>query len=153
MMNANTSEPFYPAAYKNVLAVGSTNPDDTRTAPFFWAAGSGSNYGSNISVVAPGNYIYNLSDDGYNTCWGGTSQAAPLVTGVASLLIAQNPAISALAIKQIICSTADDQVGKPSEDTPGWDQYYGYGRINAEKALEEGARLLMRSDSSVHTSE
>jgi len=35
----------------------------------------------------------------------------------------------------LIEKTAEDKVGDPSEDTPGWDQYYGYGRINAHNAL------------------
>jgi thermitase len=64
-MNFNNNTPYYPAAYSaaypNVIAVGSTNPNDSRTAPFFWSATSGSNYGSHINVVAPGNYIYSFT--------------------------------------------------------------------------------------------
>ncbi len=37
-------------------------------------------------------------------------------------------------IKHIIESTAEDGVGD-SRDIPGWDKYYGYGRINAYQAL------------------
>ena len=59
MMNFNNNVAYYPAAYSatydNVIAVGSTNPDDHRTAPFFWDASSGSNYGTHLNVVAPGN--------------------------------------------------------------------------------------------------
>lgn len=138
MMNNNNSEINFPAGYPEVIAVGATNPDDTRSSPFFWSETSGSSYGEHISVVAPGNYIFSISNklpDPYNRYWGGTSQAAPHVSGLASLLIAQNPNLTPQEIKQIIESSADDQVGNPNEDTPGFDIYYGHGRINALKAL------------------
>lgn len=138
MMNTNSNTVFYPAAYPGVIAVGSTNPDDKRTYPFFWDPLSGSNYGSYISVVAPGNYIYGLdykSNINYSSYWGGTSQATPAVTGIAALILAQNPALTPAQIKTVIQNTSEDQVGDPAEDTPGWDQYYGYGRVNAFRAL------------------
>lgn len=138
MMNTNSNNVYYPAAYPGVIAVGATNPDDKRSHPFFWSATSGSNYGSHISVVAPGNYIYGLdylSNTNYGYYWGGTSQATPLVSGLSALLLAQNPAMTPAQIKSVIQTTAEDQVGDPAEDTPGWDQYYGYGRINAHNAL------------------
>jgi len=95
--------------------------------------------GPHISVVAPGNYIYGLdyqSNTNYGTYWGGTSQATPHVAGLASLLRAQNPGKTPAQIKTIIENSAEDQVGEPVEDTPGWDQYYGWGRVNAYAALQ-----------------
>jgi len=147
MMNTNNNTVFYPSAYPGVIAVGSTNPDDKRSHPFFWSSTSGSNYGSHISVVAPGNYIYGLdyqSNTSYNSYWGGTSQATPHVCGLASLLLAQNPALTPAEIKNLIQSTAEDLVGDPVEDTPGWDQYYGYGRINAYQALLQVSEVSER---------
>jgi len=138
MMNYNSAATYYAAGFPGVIAVGSTNPNDQRSNPFFWSATSGSNYGKHISVVAPGNYIYglnHLSNTNYNYYWGGTSQATPHVAGLASLLLSANPNLSPAQIKSIIERTAVDQVGNPLEDTPGWDQYYGFGRINAHKAL------------------
>jgi thermitase len=138
MMNANSNAPFYPAAFPGVIAVGSTNANDNRTNPFFWSATSGSCYGSHISVVAPGNFIYGLdyqSNTNFNNYWGGTSQAAPHVAGLAALLLAQDSTRTPTQIKSIIESTSEDQVGNPIEDILGWDQYYGYGRINAFNAL------------------
>ncbi len=143
MMNTNNSVSYYPARYSlnfsNVVAVGSTNPDDTRTAPFFWSATSGSNYGSHINVVAPGNYIYGLNhtnNTNSTTYWGGTSQATPLVAGIASLLFAQNPSLTPLQVRTILQNTAVDEIGVSSEDLPGFDHYMGYGRVNAHAALQ-----------------
>ena len=138
MMNENNNTTFYPAGYQNTIAVGATNPNDERSAPFFWSTTSGSNYGNHIDVVAPGNYIYGLdhqSDTNYNFYWGGTSQAAPLVTGLSSLLLAQDADKTPDDIRSIIRSTAEDQLGNISEDISGFDIYYGYGRVNAYEAL------------------
>lgn len=137
MMNTNNNVSYYPASYESTIAVGSTNPNDERSNPFFW--GGGSNFGNHIDVVAPGNYIYGLSynsDNNFNSYWGGTSQATPLVAGICSLLMSKDPDITPEEIRTILRNTAADQVGKKSEDTPGFDIYYGYGRVNAHKALK-----------------
>jgi subtilisin family serine protease len=144
MMNDNTNAPRYPAALDNVLSVGSTDPDDTRTRPFFWASDSGSNWGPHIDLVAPGNYIYGLHPrqfSNFNTYWGGTSQAAPHVAGVATLLLAQDNTRTPADLIELITSTADDVVGD-ADDVPGYDLYYGHGRLNAYRALEAGAALV-----------
>jgi subtilisin family serine protease len=139
MGNDNSNTVYYPAAYPNVIAVGAVDTDDTRCVPPDWQPFGmqfgGSNYGSHIDVVAPGNWIYStVWNDNYQY-WAGTSMAAPYVSGLAALLFAQVPSLTNAQIYHIITSTANDQVGKPSEDTLGWDQYYGYGRINAQQAL------------------
>ncbi len=138
MGNDNSETPSYPAAYPGVIAVGSIDGDGNRTHPFFWNPNSGSNFGSHISVGAPGNYIYGLdnnSNTNYNYYWGGTSQAAPHVAGVVGLMLAKDPTLTPGQIKVILESTARDQIGDPSEDVPGWDKYYGYGLIDAFEAL------------------
>ena len=138
MGNDNNNTIQYPAGYQYTIAVGSTNANDERSTPFFWSATSGSSYGGHIDVVAPGNFIYGLdyqSNTNYNSYWGGTSQATPLVTGLASLLLAQDPNRLPYDIRTIIRNTAEDQVGNMSEDIFGFDNYYGYGRINAHQAL------------------
>ncbi len=138
MSNTNSNTIRYPAGYPGVIAVGATNSNDLRSSPFYWGEGSGSSYGSHISVVAPGNFIFSLyyqSDTSYNYYGGGTSMAAPHVSGLASLLLAQDPNRTPQQIKSIIEATAEDQVGDPIVDIPGWDQYYGHGRINAFNAL------------------
>ncbi len=144
MMNFNTDQTYYPAGYSssypNIIAVGATNPDDQRTAPFFWSATSGSSYGNHINVVAPGNFIYglsNTSNTSSSSYWGGTSQATPLVASIASLMLAHNPNLSPNQVREILQNTAQDQVGNPAEDVAGFDQYMGHGRVNAYAALQQ----------------
>ena len=60
----------------------------------------------------------------------GTSFSAPLVTGLASLMIANDPTLTNQQVMNIIKSTARD-VG-----TPGVDQFTGYGIIDARAALK-----------------
>ena len=138
MMNFNDQVSYYPAALAKTIAVGSTDANDERTAPFFWSSTSGSNFGTHIDVVAPGNYIYGLdesSNTNYDSYWGGTSQAAPLVCGVAALLKAQDTGRSVEDIRNILQLTAEDEVGRTNEDVQGFDIYHGWGRVNAYQAL------------------
>ncbi len=128
----------YPARYENAIAAGSTNPDDSRSAPFFWSDSSGSNFGPEIDYVAPGNYIYGAnfsSDTNYNSYWGGTSQAAPHIAGVISLMLSIDPSLTIDQINEILINTSEDMVGPSNEDTPGFDNFFGHGRINARDAL------------------
>src|SRR5690606_11507258 len=138
MMNFNSNVPYYPAAFPQVIAVGSTDPDDKRRSSFYWDHYSGSNYGNLIDVVAPGNFIYGLShwsNTDYDGYWGGTSQATPLVAGIVTLMLSIEPNLTVEEIRTILRTTAQDQVGRSWEDTPGFDPYHGAGRVNAYQAL------------------
>jgi subtilisin family serine protease len=139
MMNKNNGDNYYPASFRNVLAVGATDVDDCRCKQFTW--GGGSNWGKHIAVIAPGNRIYGLDyKDNYNfdVYWSGTSQATAITSGLASLLWGQDRSRTNIEIKEIITSTAKDLVGDPREDTPAWDEFYGYGRIDMYEALTYG---------------
>ncbi len=135
------ADTIFPAAYPDsigLLVVGATGPDDRRSNPFLGNPQyGGSNHTINIDVTAPGDYILtldNLTNNQFYTV-GGTSAAAAHVTGLAALLKSQNPSLIPDSIAAIIKRTADDQVGDPLEDIQGFDRYYGYGRVNAERAL------------------
>ncbi len=59
----------------------------------------------------------------------GTSFAAPLVSGVASLVLARNSLLSPPELRRILQTTARDL------GPPGWDPEYGYGMVNAFNAV------------------
>ncbi|MEM7530856.1 MAG: S8 family serine peptidase [Chloroflexota bacterium] len=134
--NENSSKPFYPAAYtqtyENVISVSATDQYDQK-----WSL---SNFGDTIDVSAPGNIIYNAFYDLDNFYGGyifmsGTSMATPHVAGLAGLLLSQKPERTSTDLKQVIIDTAVD-LGEP-----GWDQYFGNGRIDALAALQAGAQV------------
>ena len=122
--NNNVSDPFYPAAYDNVIGVSGTDQNDAKAS---W-----SNYGPQVSVAAPGVSIYSTYWNSGSTYahMSGTSMAAPHVAGLAALLFAQDGTRSSATVRSLIEDNADDL------GDAGWDQYYGYGRINAYRALE-----------------
>lgn len=139
MMNKNNGDTYYPASFPEVMAVGATDTDDNRCKEFTW--GGGSNWGKHIAVVAPGNRIYGLDfKDSYNydVYWSGTSQATAFVSGIAAILLGQDNSRKNSELEDIIIKTAIDQVGDSREDTPGWDEYYGYGRVDLYAALTYG---------------
>lgn len=129
-MNEGARQPFYPAAYDTPLAVGATNAADQRAPTFSW--GGGSNYGSHIDLVAPGNRM--LGPDGFT--WSGTSQATAIASGAAGLLLSADPSLTPEALAELLTQSAEDGVGSPLEDTPGFDIYHGHGRLNIHRALE-----------------
>ncbi len=149
--NDNATPVLFPARYEPVIAVGSSSPNDHRTEHFLGIdSAGGSNYGPSLDVLAPGDYIIitrHNSDSDYIYQNAGTSFAAPMVSGLAALLFAQKPLRSVAEVRAAILETADDQVGNPAEDTPGWDQYYGYGRVNAFEALRREAPVTSTSQS------
>jgi hypothetical protein len=85
-------------------------------------------------VAAPSPTVSTWPDNGYGT-FGGTSAAAPQVAGVAGLLKSMDPSLHSREIRHLIRLGADDGVGAPGEDTPGWDPYLGFGRLNAFGSL------------------
>lgn len=136
MMNKGDNRDYYPASYNGVFSVGATDTDDRRCRKFSW--GGASCWGKHISVVAPGNKIYGLDYEdvnNYDVFWSGTSQSTAIVSGIASLLLSQNNLRTSEDLKKIIKYSSKDLVGDAKEDKPGWDQFYGYGRVDSYAAL------------------
>lgn len=121
MGNENTESPSYPAAIPGVMAVGSTTNRDIRS-PF-------SNYGKHISVAAPGSDILSTVPGGGYEVLSGTSMATPHVSGLAALVKAAFPALSATELRARIERNTDDL------GADGFDKYFGIGRINARRAV------------------
>lgn len=136
MMNKANNKDYYPAAFKGVFAVGATDTDDKRCKKFTW--GGGSCWGKHIKVVAPGNKIYGVDYNDFESLdsyWSGTSQSTAMVSALVSLLISQKSTRTSEEIQDIIIATAQDEVGDSREDVKGWDMYMGYGRIDCYLAL------------------
>jgi thermitase len=124
----------YPAAYDDVISVTATDSNDT--------IASFSSYGSWVDVAAPGVNVYTTTptyhvsmNDDYNwtmnySYTNGTSFSCPMAAGVAALIWSCHPNITSTQVKYQLERTCDD-IG-----TPGFDIYYGNGRINAQKAVE-----------------
>jgi Subtilase family/Bacterial Ig domain/Fervidolysin N-terminal prodomain len=119
--NYATSTPCYPAACEHVVAVSATTSSDTRA--------SFSNYGAWIDIAAPGASILTTNRGGGYGYWNGTSFSSPVAAGLAGLIISANPDLTNTQVVEIITQNADDL------GDPGFDQYYGYGRVNACASL------------------
>ncbi len=141
--NNATSTPSYPAAYDGVISVSAVNINSSLA--------SYSNYGSTIDVAAPGGDSGDYDGDGYtdliwSTCGddstgtikynysakGGTSMATPHVAGVVALMKALAPSLTPDTLDNLL------QNGDITNDIgeQGRDDYYGYGLIDAYKAVE-----------------
>jgi len=120
--NDNTNTKSYPAAYDEVIAVAATDQSDNKA--------SFSNWGDWIELAAPGVSIHSTVPWGYES-WSGTSMACPHVAGVAALIWSRYPSKTRDWIRLWLRYTADDL------GDLGFDVYYGYGRINARKAVEQ----------------
>lgn len=121
-----TQNPFVPASYPNVIAVGAVNSSNQFDSRY-------SNYGSRIDLVGPGTKVYTTFrsaslGDGY-TYMTGTSAAVPFVAGVVALIKSVSPNISISKIYETLIQTTTDL------GIPGKDDYYGYGLVNANAAL------------------
>jgi hypothetical protein len=119
----------YPAKYGKVFAVGATSRSDNR-----W---SQSNYGSELDIVAPGEQILTTSGNGSYVYATGTSLATPYVSALAAIVWSENPNFSNDQIESIIKNSADKVNGMEGDD---FSNQYGYGRINAKKAVESGKK-------------
>ncbi len=129
---ASTSEDEHPD-YSNLgMEVTISSPSNGGFYPIFAARASwdktGSYYGDDIDRGP----LYQH--------FGGTSSATPLAAGICALMLSANPELTAGEVKQILIKTAD-KIGPPGEyDRRGHSIRFGYGRINAAKAVAEALR-------------
>jgi subtilisin family serine protease len=131
----------YPANLAEPIAVGASTDWDYRSMY--------SQFGSALDVVAPsnggyagitttdrtGSVGYNSGD--YTSTFGGTSSSAPMTAGIAALLLTKNPHLTPTQIRNALQNTADKIGGNNGQTAyvSGFNQFYGYGRVNAAAAL------------------
>lgn len=114
-------QPIYPGADANVMAVASTDSSDNQS--------SFSNQGSYLEIAAPGSSIYSTYPSGTYATMSGTSMATPHVAGLAALIWSQNSDWTNQEVRAQIWNTAQDL------GSSGWDNQFGYGRIDAAIAM------------------
>lgn len=119
-----------------IITVAATDSADQRTS---WSA-----YGPSIDVAAPGAGIWTTTVGAGYGAVSGTSFASPLTAGVVALMLSANPALQPSQVDSILASTSEDL------GTAGRDDYYGYGRINAYRAVS-AAKAAATTDSQAPT--
>ena len=119
--NSGSNERHYPAAFDEVVAVTATDSSDLPA--------SFTNYGEWVEVSAPGVEIYSTVWDDSYTNMSGTSMSTPHAAGVAALIWSQYPEMSLNEVRNHLKFATDDL------GPPGFDEYYGHGRINVLKAI------------------
>jgi membrane-anchored mycosin MYCP len=112
-----TVGPAYPAAYPDVIGVGSLNPDGS--------VADSSNTVTKVSVSAPGKEVATTWPGGYAPAQEGTSFAAAFVSGTAALVRAYHPGLDYKQVKARLEATADGSSGPGS----------GAGMINTVQAV------------------
>ncbi|MDX1419518.1 MAG: S8 family peptidase, partial [Rubricoccaceae bacterium] len=109
----------------NWIEVGASRWDAALAASF-------SNYGqTRVDVFAPGERITTLAPGDRTTTTDGTSLAAPLVSGVAALLLAYYPDLAPADVRTLLLDTAtrhDAEVPRPGSET---GEAVGFGALSA----------------------
>ena len=117
--NSGTSQPFYPAYYSPVVAVGAVNQNDQKPS---W-----SNWGSWVDIAAPGHFIYSTVNEGGYAYYSGTSMATSYVSGVAALVWSLGTCQSENCVVNNLYSNAVNIQGTGSQ--------FKYGRVDALKSV------------------
>lgn len=111
---------------KNILAVISTDSNDNKSGF--------SNYGgAHNKISAPGSDIYSTVPNNSYSHKSGTSMACPAVNSVGAMVVAINPSLEPQGIKRLLQNTVDDL------GASGYDDTFGYGRVNAWRAVTQAA--------------
>ena len=135
--NENSLYLNYPAyAFPDILTVGAIDSTLHKT--------SFSSFGDSLDVVAPGESIYTTDYiDNTSSSYAyrsGTSLAAPMVSGIAGLILSVNPSLTQKEVVNIIESTAQ-KVGnyeyEPNVNRPNgtWNNEMGYGLVDAYESV------------------
>ena len=132
--NSQKPEAIFPAAYRKVIAVASTEQNQQR----FYQ----SNFGASIDIGAPGNVILSTQINNQYRLLTGTSMASPHVAGVAALMLAKRPALTHEEVRHILINTADPVYREDSDELD--ERFVGAGTVNAERALLASGILQAR---------
>ena len=87
-----------------------------------------SNVGTHVDLTAPAQ-LWTTSYGGVYYMMQGTSFASAAVAGVAALALSADPSLTGVELRDLLIQSADDL------GTGGWDSSFGWGRVNAERAV------------------
>ena len=121
-----------PATMPGVLTVGGVTQEGV-------ASDAASSQGITIGVMAPSEGLVGAVPGGGYVSWAGTSGATPIVAGIAALVRSAYPSMDANNVINRILLTATPA----SETVP--DPLYGYGLVNAYRALTEDVPTVSAS--------
>lgn len=131
----------FPANLPNVIAVGAVAGDgnialySSRGPELDLVAPSGQALSPNVwTIDRMGTAGYDVGN--YTSTFSGTSAAAPEVSGVAALILAKFPNLTAAEVKSLLIQSATDM------GSAGFDNVFGYGRVNASAALLSGPSVI-----------
>lgn len=137
--SGNSNEDFtgvtFPANVEGVITVGAVDrngniSDYSSRGPEMDLVAPSSGSSNDVRTIdRMGNAGYNSGN--YMTDFGGTSAACPQVSGVAALMLSSNPFLLETDVRSTLQQTATDM--GPS----GFDNTYGFGRVNAYAAVED----------------
>lgn len=121
--DSSNADNYSPAGDQGVFTVSAVSTN-LRKAYF-------SNYGSVVQVASPGVSILSTIPGGKYQAWDGTSMAAPIVSGIAAILKAQNPSLRPSDLASLLDSTAVATSG--TQRNTGSD----YGVVNGYNAIKK----------------
>ena len=132
--NNGSSIPSYPAGYPSTVSVGAAN-NSASPAGF-------SNYGSWVSVVAPGVDVFSTfpTARGSYGRLSGTSMATPHVAGLAALILSARPALSARQVKQVLMDTATRTLGLRGRTASGY--VHAFRAVTTTPSAQISGRML-----------
>lgn len=115
------------AAHDSMLSIAASDSSDLRAS---W-----SSFGDYVDLAAPGVSIYAPTRGGSYAYVSGTSFASPITAGTVALMFSANPRLTPGDVDAILKATAVDL------GTAGFDKYYGFGRIDAARAVVQAASM------------